>query len=138
MANVSNGLTEKMKAFCREYVSNGGNGTQAYLSAYDSKSDVAASIESSKLLQREDIKEYLATLNKPLEDAAIDEAQRIKAIIWERIEACIASGDDAAIARYTDQLNRLGGRYTNVNVNKTDSTVKLDNIDLNTLRNLSE
>ena len=39
-----------MKAFCREYVKNGGNGTRAYLSAYDGNSETAASIEANKLL----------------------------------------------------------------------------------------
>ena len=52
-------LTEKQKSFCREYVRNNGNGTQAYLSAYNSNSETAASIESSKLLRRDDITEYI-------------------------------------------------------------------------------
>ena len=131
-------LTEKMKRFCREYVSNGGNGTQAYLAAYDSDSEISASVESSRLLTRDDIREYIDSLNRPMEDIAADELTEIKRIIWERIRACIESGDDAAIARYTDQLNRLGGRYANININKNDNTVNLGNIDLNALRTLSD
>ena len=131
-------LTEKMKAFCREYVSNGGNGTQAYLTAYNSNSETSAAIEACKLLQDDRIKEFIQSLNRPKDEQAFDELSRIKVIIWERIQACIESGDDAAIARYTDQLNRLGGRYTNISVNKTENTVKLDTLDLSALRNIAE
>ena len=132
-------LTEKMRSFCRAYMSNGGNATQAYLTAYDwTGNNNGAEVEARALLKRDDVKEYLRSLALPLETTAQDELSRIKAIIWDRIEACIESGDDAAIARYTDQLNRLGGRYTNVNVNKNDNTVNLGNIDLNALRTLSE
>ena len=131
-------LTEKMKSFCREYVSNGGNGTQAYLAAYSGNSETAASLEACKLLKRDDIREYINALNQPKDEVAFDELTRIKEIIWERIQACIASGDDAAIARYTDQLNRLGGRYTNINVNKNEDIVKLDKLDLTALKNIAE
>lgn len=131
-------LTEKMKRFCREYVSNGGNGTQAYLAAYDSNSEISASVEASRLLQGEEIRKYIESLNEPMNESATEELTRIKAIIWERIQACIESGDDAAIARYTDQLNRLGGRYTNISVNKSETTVNFDSLDLAALKNLSE
>lgn len=132
-------LTEKMKSFCRAYITNGGNATKAYLTAYDwTGSNNGAEVEARTLLKRDDVSEYLRSLALPMENQAVDEAARIRQIIWDRIAACIESGDDAAIARYTDQLNRLGGRYTNVNVNKTDTTVNLENIDLNALRTLSE
>ena len=131
-------LTEKMKSFCREYVSNGGNGTQAYLTAYDSNNEAVAANESSLLLKRDEVKEYLATITKPLEDTAMDEGEKIRSLIWERIAVCQSNGDDAAIARYTDQLNRLSGRYQNINVNKTDATVNLNGLDLNALKNIAE
>ena len=133
-----NGLTEKMKEFCRQFVANGGNGTRAYLAAYDSTSETSAAQEASKLLKRDDIKGYINSLNKPADYEAIDEAQKIKALIWERIEVCRENGDDAAIARYTDQLNRLSGRYTNINLNKNETEVKLGDLDLSALKALTD
>lgn len=137
MANVSNGLTEKMKAFCREYVANGGIGTQAYLTAYNSNSESAASIESSKLLQREDIQEYINTLNKPIVEAVqrqvISERDRKRAVLWE----IIASGDNNDKCRALDILNKMDMEYVNINRNIEEKT-DLNNLDIDTLKKLSD
>ena len=134
MANVSNGLTEKMKSFCREYVSNGGNGTQAYLAAYNGKSEVAASIESSKLLKRDDITKYIAALNKPLENAAINEREKKRKVLWDIIE----NGDNNDKCRAMDILNKMDAEYANININKNEDSINLKNIDINMLKSLSE
>lgn len=134
---IQNGLTEKMKSFCREYFTNGGNGTLAYLTAYNSESPVAASIESSRLLDREDIKEYLQSLNKPLETKAISEREKKRNIIWERIEYCISQGNDNAVARYMDILNKMDSEYLNINVNRDETTTPLDGLDAETLKALA-
>ena len=52
-----NRISEKMKSFCREYLSNGGNATQAYLTAYNTKNAQTAAIEGSKLLKNDMVKE---------------------------------------------------------------------------------
>jgi len=127
-------LTEKMKAFCREYFTNGGNGTQAYLTAYDGNSDTSAAIESSRLLARDDIQEYLAALNKPIEQKAISEREKKRRVLWEIIE----NGDNNDKCRAMDILNKMDAEYTNININKTESTVNLDNLDLDALKTLSE
>lgn len=127
-------LTEKQKAFCREYFSNKGNGTQAYLAAYDGNSDVAASIESSKLLARDDIQEYLHTLNKPLETKAQSEREKKRSICWERIEYCTSIGDDAGAARWMDILNKMDSEYININRTIQDDQTAMSNLDTNTLR----
>lgn len=131
-------LTEKMKRFCREYVSNGGNATQAYLAAYDSNSEVSAAQEGYKLLQDTRIKECIQSLNAPLNDIAMDEGEKIRRLLWERIELCQQTGDESAIARYLDQLNRMAGRYTNISVSKSESTVNLGNLDINALKTLTD
>lgn len=127
-------LTEKQKAFCREYFSNRGNGTQAYLTAYDGNSEVAASIESSKLLARDDIQEYLHALNKPLETKARSEREKKRSICWERIEYCTSIGDDAGAARWMDILNKMDSEYININRNIQDDQTAISNLDTNTLR----
>lgn len=130
-------LTEKQKSFCREYFSNGGNGTQAYLFAYDSKSEAAASIESSKLLKRDEIVEYLATLNKPMETKAINEREKKRSILWERIQVCINNNDDAAVARYMDILNKMDAEYININRNIEDKAADIKTLDTSVLEKLA-
>lgn len=122
-------LTEKMKSFCREYFSNGGNGTQAYLSAYDSSSSVSAAIEANRLLEREDIQEYLCSLNKPLEKKAISEREKKRELIQERILACIAKEDDTNARGWMDILNKMDSEYININRNITDSNEEIQELD---------
>ena len=133
MANVS-GLTEKMKAFAREYYNNGGNGTEAYLVAYNTDSRTTAQRESSLLLKRADINEYIKALNIPNENKAISEREKKRAVLWEIIN----TGDNNDKCRAMDILNKMDAEYINVNVNKNDSSVDLNNVDLSTLKTLSE
>ena len=133
MANVS-GLTEKMKLFAREYYNNGGNGTEAYLIAYDTDSRTTAQRESSLLLKRADINEYLKALNIPNENKAISEREKKRAVLWEIIN----TGDNNDKCRAMDILNKMDAEYINVNVNKNDPSVDLNNVDLSTLKTLSE
>ena len=44
-------LTPKQAAFVKEYIANGGNGTRAALKSYNSTSENAAAVTSSKLLR---------------------------------------------------------------------------------------
>lgn len=134
---IQNGLTEKMKSFCREYFTNGGNGTLAYLTAYNSNNPEVAANESSLLLKRKDIQEYLVSMNKPLEHKAISEREKKRNIIWERIEYCISQGNDNAVARYMDILNKMDSEYLNINVNRDETTTPLDGLDAETLKALA-
>lgn len=131
MANVSNGLTEKMKAFCREYVSNGGNGTQAYLTAYNGNSETAASIESSKLLRRDDITDYLTALNKPMENRIQNEREKKRNILWEFINDVSKSDSDRLKA--LDLLNKMDSEYININRNITDNNDNITELDTDKL-----
>ena len=131
LANVSNGLTEKMKAFCREYVSNGGNGTQAYLTAYNGNSETAASIESSKLLRRDDITDYLTALNKPMENRIQNEREKKRNILWEFINDVSKSDSDRLKA--LDLLNKMDSEYININRNITDNNDNITELDTDKL-----
>ena len=125
-------LTEKMKRFCREYYANGGNGTEAYLTAYDTDNRVTASREAHELIKRSDVLEYIKTLNIPQENQAISEREKKRSIIWDRINECITIGDDAAIARYMDILNKMDAEYININrIEKEDTPI--DNLDTDKL-----
>lgn len=129
-------LTEKQKKFCREYISNGGNGTDAYLNSYNTKSKTTAMNESSLLLKRKDINEYLKTLSIPLENKAISEREKVKNILWERLQLAIDRDDDTSIIKYTDQINRMNAEYINVNRNITEDNTNITDLDTGTLLQL--
>lgn len=77
MARRNNGeLTKKEKAFAEEYVRNGGNATQAYLSAYDCCYDTAHK-EGYRVLKRPGVKEYVTALQKESFNAACINAERV-------------------------------------------------------------
>ena len=71
-----NGLTKKEKAFCEEYVINGGSATKAYLAAYDCAPSTASTC-GWKVLKREGVKEYIAQLQKEAFAAACISAERV-------------------------------------------------------------
>ena len=135
-------LTHKQMAFCEEYIKNGGNGTEAYLAAYDSNSRTAANIEASRMMQREDIQEYLAKLRKPIEKAVqrkiINEREYKKKLIQERIDECVARGDDAAIARYLEIWNKMDGEYVNITKDISEHQCEITNLDTKTLLELAK
>lgn len=126
-------LTEKMKVFAREYYKNGGNGTEAYLVAYDTDNRVTASRESHELLKRADILEYIKALNIPQENKAISERERKRQVLWNIIE----NGDYNDQCRAMDILNKMDAEYININRNIEDRPTEIINLDENTLRLLS-
>lgn len=127
-------LTEKQKEFCREYIRNGGNATKAYLHAYNSNSDTAAAIESSKLLKREDINAYIDTLNRPIEEHAINtvisERDKKRTILWNMIENPSTSDTDRL--RAMDILNKMDAEYININKNIEEKS-DISTLDTDTL-----
>lgn len=124
-------LTEKQKAFCREYFSNSGNGTQAYLTAYDSNSEPSAAVESARLLARDDIQEYLHALNAPLERKAQSEREKKRSWLWYMIDTAESDSDRL---RAMDILNKMDSEYININRNIQDDQTAISNLDTNTLR----
>jgi hypothetical protein len=133
-------LTPKQEKFCQCVVS-GMSYVDSYREAYDTDSDKAAYIESSKLMARDDIQERVKALLKPIEQSTIttviSERDKKRKIIWERIDYCIASGNDNAVARYMDILNKMDSEYLNININKDDTTGVLDTLDTETLKALA-
>lgn len=118
-------LTEKQEKFCQCIIS-GMSGKDSYITAYNSKgSEQNAYNEASKLMLREDIQARLAVLRKPLEMAAqtsaLTETERIKAILWEELENARKQQDHTAIARYTDQLNKLNNAYKDTSTTEDNS-----------------
>ena len=95
--------------------------------------------ESSKLLKDDNIKAYIDDIRKSLETEVIKtvmlDREKKKQIINERIEKCMLSGDDAAIARYIDILNKMDAEYIH-KTETTNTTTVLTGLDTDTLKQL--
>lgn len=135
-------LTPKQEKFCQCIVS-GMSAKDSYITAYDTTgNEKTVYSEATKLLAREDVSKRLEELRKPLENhartQALTEYEKLKALAWERIEACKASEDDTAVARYMDILNKMLGNYVNINRNIDDTASSLDTLDTETLKALAE
>ena len=129
-------LTIKQQNFCHEYISNGGNGMAAYLHSYNTKSETAAKVEASKLLKRDDITAYIQALTKPNQNKIINERERKRNIIWDRIQYCIDTNDDSAVARYMDILNKMDQEY--INITRSEETKPdITKLDIDTLTKLA-
>lgn len=133
-------LTVKQMQFCEEYLKNGGNATEAYMTAYDSESKKSAMIEASRMLKREDIQDYLMKLRKPVEKAVKRKIMRDRnskiELIQRRIDACEARDDDAGIARYLEIWNKMDGEYLNTNKDGDDTSEMLNSMDTTALLQL--
>jgi hypothetical protein len=113
-----------------------GNATQAYLDAYNTTNLNTAQVESSKLLQRDDIREYMERLNSPVSNKIINERQKKRSLIWRRIQICEQRDDDAALARYMDILNKMDAEYVSINRNVDDTAESLAKLDTEQLKQL--
>lgn len=129
-------LTIKQQNFCREYVSNGGNGMAAYLQAYDSKSETSARIEACRLLERDDITEYISTLTKPSENTAKNERRKKRNWLWDMIHNPDASNTDKL--RAMEILNKLDGDYKDTAQDTGENTSDITGLDTSTLLRLVE
>lgn len=70
-------LTNKEKAFCEEYVRNGGNASRAYFYAYDTASIENARKAYCKTFRKPEVKQYIADLQKEAFAAACINAERV-------------------------------------------------------------
>lgn len=132
-------LTEKQEIFCRSIVS-GMTNKDAYKTAYNCNSDNAAWIESTKLLNRDDIQEKIKTLRKPIEIKAQLQGMNARneqiEYIKQRIALCEQKDDEQSIIRYTDMLNKINALYKDTEQEQKPETI-VNNIDLDTLKRLS-
>lgn len=133
-------LTEKEFKFCNA-VAQGYNQYEAYVMAYNPKTDNRASIDTMacRLAKKDYIQEKINSLTHATETAlglelANDKNKRIT-FIWERINACLAKNDENNVVKYIDMLNKLAGDYKNINVNENDikPLSTMSNEDLNKL-----
>lgn len=70
-------LTKKQKAFCEEYVANGGNATRAYFAVYDCASIDVAKRAYCKVYRKPEVKEYIKELQQEAFENACITAERV-------------------------------------------------------------
>lgn len=132
-------LTPKQNKFC-EYIVSGLSGKDSYLKAYDCKSERAASIESTKLLKRNDITAKITELRQPIynlaQNTAINERQQQIDFIKSRIQECIKKDDEQSLIRWNDQLNKILSLYRETETEQKEDTT-VNNLDTATLIKLS-
>ena len=126
-------LTPKQEKFCQCIVS-GMSGKDSYITAYDCNSDNTAYQESYILLQREDIKEYIATLKKPIEEKVISEREKKRAWLWDMINN---AANDSDKIRAMDILNKMDSEYINIQRIEKDET-PISELDTNKLIELTK
>lgn len=84
-------LTNKEKAFCEEFVANGGNASQAYYAAYNTSIENARKAYC-KVYRKPEIKAYIRELQKAEFEAACITAERVGLKLAEI--AFAAKGDE--------------------------------------------
>ena len=127
-------LTYKQKAFCREYVSNGGNATQAYKTVYNwNGNDDGAKQEAYRLMQDDAIRSEINALTAPA-------LKKCESTTEDRVKFLLGVLDDPTEKtenqlRAIDILNRMYGIYVQRTENTTENTVKLDREAIDSLLN---
>ena len=115
-------LTAKEEKFCLA-VAQGKTQRDAYIFAYEPKTKNISSLDAmaSRVVLKPEVQTRIYELrNRNADISAYTDFLNINnryALIFERIEACKERGDDAAIARYIDIINKMNGNYVNINKN---------------------
>lgn len=136
-----NTLTDKERIFALA-VADGHTQYSAYRLAYNSNTDNRNTVDSnaSVIANKPEVREYIERVRKEKEDAFkyadINDKRRRIELIWERIEVCREKGDDAAIARYTEQLAKLAGDYVNINKDITEEKNPVKTLNTEDLKKL--
>lgn len=104
-------LNNKQKIFCREYVKNGNNGTQAYMKAYPNCSEETARRNASKLLTNTDIQNYIKELQDKAESKDIMTTIQKKEFLTNMILKDLDATKNEKL-KALDILNKMDGEYT--------------------------
>lgn len=114
MAQTS--VTPQMQMFA-DLVKSGERPKEAYKQAYavSTLTDKQITQKAQQLLQNPKIYNYIHA-DKVLQEELISWDKRkdiaeVRKILWNRLQFCFKNGDDNAILRYADQLNKINGAY---------------------------
>ena len=121
-------MKEQHKRFCEAYIANRYNGTRAYMEVYPDASRETALANSSKLLHRDDILDYI----KELQQAAVKEYGDMAALIAKELVDDINYRDiegnrSPGWQKSVDLLSKnLGLQKQDISVKQTTITVDIE------------
>lgn len=121
-------FTDKNRAFCDEYLKNGGNGTQAYLVAYTGVTYNTAHSNSVKLLQKASVTTYLNIQRAEIAKLERIERSYVVTHLRKLIADCANDNDRSNLIKSLNLLSEIGGlkvEKPTVNVT-TQGPVKID------------
>lgn len=104
-----NDLNIKQLNFCKMYVRNGGNATQAYKAVYDSTDDGNAAAAACKLLKNPKVKKYLEKLYADAHKEFASDRDKIRACLWDIVDNPMEKTEN--VCRALDLLNKMDGNY---------------------------
>lgn len=95
-------LKTKHKIFCDEYLKNGFNATEAYVTAYQISNRDSAKVAACKLLTNANIKKYIKERQQDLQDQIVIDQQDILRQYLDLIESCRLEGNGDGIVDRTN------------------------------------
>ena len=126
-------ITEKQRAFCEEYVKNGGNVYKACISAgYSPK---YANGKGYTLLRNVQVKAYIEKLMKKVDKTKVKSIEEIQEFWGKVMDDPEAKMQDRLKA--SENLAKVYGAFININKNETTLTGALD-VSGNELENLDD
>lgn len=112
--NCTDGVfTPKTSRFIDEYIACYGNGTLAYMRAFETDNYKTARAEAHELLKREDIQTEIAVRSKPYRKSMQEEADIIRKRLLDIINGTDENASTSDAIRAADVLNRMSARYLN-------------------------
>lgn len=134
--------TAKESEFAR-LVATGTPQVDAFIAVYGDGGMARKTIadRASVLSNRPNVFQQIEKLKKELDKNKMEEVQRDFerkiSLIWERIEICKEAGDEAAIARYIDILNKMEGHYKEQDMTNQEQSA-LHGLSTEELRKIAE
>ena len=111
-------LTNKQKAFCREYVIDH-NGTQAAIRAGYSKN--GAEVSAVRVLRNDRAKEYITRLEREMRVDTEWSVEKAKALLMETRERAIAQGTSSVEVSAVVAINRMYGLDKDASLDKQEA-----------------
>lgn len=126
-------ISQKHLAFIEEYFINGRDSSKAYQKVYAGASNSTARVNSFKILQRPEVKEYIEWRTEELQKETIMTLNDRKKVLAEIIK----KGSNTEKINAIKEMNNMENIYkSNINVTTTDNNKALDELSVEDLKKL--
>ena len=136
-------LTEKQKAFAQQLAA-GKTQAEAYKLAFNVDNSpiesvrTMASREANKPEIRQAVERYKELIANEFAVEQTKSELFIRSLLYDRMIQCHATGDDTALARYADILNKMDGRYKTITQDLTENKNPVTELSTEALERLLE